>query len=140
MDKGFNFVYERKRVNMRVFRRIFFPNYVNIDGRTHKIYVDTGGQIEINYDDSSEYNLDSPFQQVALYRLAHASNSTECVLEESGVLNCKIYIGTSEEVSGKQVDGVSWLPFNPDRLMPLEERKRKLREQIEWKKQLTDKD
>jgi len=104
MDKGFNFVYERKRVNMRVFRRIFFPNYVNID------------------------------------RLAQASNSTECVLEGSGVLNCKVYIGTSEEVSGKPVEGVNWLPFNPDRLMPLEERKRKLREQIAWKKQLTDTD
>jgi len=140
MDKGFNFVYERKRVNMRVFRRIFFPNYVNIDGKTHKIFVDTRGQKEINYDESSEYNLDSPFQQVALYRLAQASNSTECVLEDSGVLNCKVYIGTSEEVSGKPVDGVNWLPFNPDRLMPLEERKRKLREQIAWKKQLTDTD
>ena len=140
MDKGFNFVYERKRVNMRVFRRIFFPNYVNIDGKTHKIFVDTKGQKEINYDDPSEYNLDSPFQQVALYRLAQASNSTECVLEKSGVLNCKVYIGTSEEVSGKQVDGVNWLPFNPDRLMPLEERKRKLREQIAWEKQLTDTD
>ena len=100
--------------------------------------MDTGGQKEINYDDCGEYDLDSPFQQVALYRLARASNSTECVLEESGVLNCRIYIGTSEEVSGKQVDGVRWLPFNPDRLMPLEERKRKLREQIEWKRKLTD--
>ena len=140
MDKGFNFVYERKRVNMRVFRRIFFPNYINIDGKTHKIFVDTGGQIEINYDDSSEYDLDSPFQQVALYRLAKASNSTDCILEESGVLNCKVYIGTSEEVSGKPVIGVSWLPFNPDRLMPLEDRKRKLREQIEWERKLTDTD
>ena len=140
MDKGFNFVYERKRVNMRVFRRIFFPNYINIDGKTHKIFVDTGGQIEINYDDSSEYDLDSPFQQVALYRLAKASNSTDCILEESGVLNCKVYIGTSEEVSGKPVTGVSWLPFNPDRLMPLEDRKRKLREQIEWERKLTDTD
>ena len=102
--------------------------------------MDTGGQIEINYDDSSEYDLDSPFQQVALYRLAKASNSTDYILEESGVLNCKVYIGTSEEVSGKPVTGVSWLPFNPDRLMPLEDRKRKLREQIEWERKLTDTD
>ncbi len=140
MDKGFNFVYKRKRVKMRVFRRIFFPNYVSIDGKTHKIFVDTGGQKEIDYEDSREYNLDSPFQQVALYRLAKASNSADCLFEKSGILHCIVYIGTTEEVSGKSVEGVSWLPFNPYRLMPFEERERKLREQVAWKKQLLDTD
>ena len=140
MDKGFNFVYERKRVKLRVFRRIFFPNYVSIDGKTHKIFVDTGGQKEIDYEDSREYNLDSPFQQVAFFRLAKASNSADCVLEKSGILHCNVYIGTAEEVSGQPVEGISWLPFNPDRLMPFEERERKLREQVAWKKQLLDTD
>ena len=44
MEKGFNFVHERQRVRLRVYRRVFFPKYVNIEGKTEKIFVDTGGQ------------------------------------------------------------------------------------------------
>ena len=60
MEKGFNFVHEHQRVRLRVYRRVFFPKYVNIDGKTDRIYVDTGGQKEIEYESSEDYGLTIP--------------------------------------------------------------------------------
>lgn len=135
MEKGFNFVHERQRVRLRVYRRVFFPKYVNIEGKTEKIFVDTGGQKEINYENPEDYNLDNPFKQVALYRLAQASKATFCTMKHS-VMHCKVVIGTPEEVNGQNIPGIDWIPFNPEHFESLEERIHRFKTQREWKRRL----
>ena len=131
MARGFNFVYERQRVRLRVYRRLFFPNYLDIGDKTHCIYVDTWCQYQIDYDNPEDYNHDNPMKQVALYRLAKASRTASCIMK-NGILHCDVIIGTPEEVNGQSIPGVAWVPFNPKRQVSFEDRVQQLRSQQSW--------
>jgi hypothetical protein len=60
------------------------------------------------------------------------------VFEGQRVLReCTVTICRSEELHGFPSEESAWVPFDPERLEPLEERLEKLRSRVEWDERLT---
>lgn len=127
-------VVEGKRINLRIYRRLFYPIPIEINSEQHIIYSDTGREKEINYKNADFYGLENPFNRIRLYRLARAMNCLECKDLDNGVMECEIIICTNKELYDPKTKNVQWIPFDPDRAESLADRLRKLRRKIEWKK------
>ena len=138
MPRGLVVVFEGQRVLLRVFRRYLYPLRHAFDGREVVVYTDTGREIEINYDHAEDFDLDDPFRRMALIRLARAMDCLRWGETVDGVRECTVTVCRSEELHGFPSEESAWVPFDPERLEPLEERLEKLRKRVEWDERLTN--
>ena len=129
-------VFEGQRILLRVFRRYLYPLRHTFDGREVVVHTDTGREVEINYDQAEDYDLDDPFKRMALIRLARAMNCLYCDDVADGVRGCRVTICRSEELHGIPSKETGWIPFDPDRLKPIEDRLNRLKERIAWEEKL----
>lgn len=137
MQKGLVVVFEGQRVLLRVFRRYLYPLRHTFDGREVVVYTDTGREVEINYDRAEDFDLDDPFKRMALIRLARAMGCLNWGDAVDGVRECTVTVCRNEELHGFPSEESAWVPFDPERLEPLEERLEKLRRRVEWDERLT---
>ena len=138
MRKGLVVVFEGQRVLLMVFRRYLYPLRHAFDGREVVVYSDTGREVEINYDRAEDFELDDPFRRMALIRLARAMDCIKWGETVDGDRECSITVCRSEELHGFPSEESAWVPFDPERLEPLEERLEKLRRRVEWDERLTE--
>ena len=129
---GFNVVFEGQRYNLRVFRRYIYPIAYSIGDKEYKIYSDTGRESEIDYEKAENYDLEDPFKRMTMIRLAKAMNCLNCEPGKGRIRECRIVICTNEELSDRPTDGVTWIPFDPERFEPFEEKVRRLEEYVRW--------
>ena len=138
MPKGLVVVFEGQRVRLKVFRRYLYPLLHTFDGREIVVYSDTGREVEINYDRAEDFELDDPFRRMALIRLARAMGCLTWGDTVDGARECTVKICRSEELHGFPSEESTWVPFDPERLEPLEERLEKLRMRVEWDERRTN--
>ena len=132
MPKGLVVVFEGQRVHLRVFRRYLYPLRHTFEGREVIVHSDTGREVEINYDRAEDFGLDDPFRRVSLIRLARAMGCLRWGEEADGARECSVTICRGEELHGFPSEESAWVPFDPERLEPLEERLERLRRRVEW--------
>lgn len=135
MGKGLQVVAEGQRVNLRVYRRFFYPIKMDHEGEEFIIYSDTRREREINYDKTEEYGLDDPFTRIRLFKLARALNALECK-EVGGVRECRVTICTNKELFDSTAEELNYIPFDPNRLESLEDKIRKERKKIDWRRRM----
>jgi hypothetical protein len=135
LGKGLLVVSEGQRINLRVYRRFFYPIKKTYSGVDYIVYSDTRRQREINYEKTEEFGLDDPFTRIRLVKLARALNALECV-KEQGIMECKVTICTNKELFGTDVNEINYIPFDPERLESLEERIKKERKKIDWRNRM----
>ena len=128
--KGFPVVIEGQRVNLRVFRRFFYPINMKHMGIGFIVYSDTKRETEINYNRAEDYDLDDPFQRIKLIRLAKAMNCLKISQEDHK--EYQVIICTNRELYEPHSKEIRYVPFDPKRLEPLEDRVRKERKKVEW--------
>jgi hypothetical protein len=136
--KGLTVVSEGKRVNLRVFRRIFYPLKYRIDGEEHIIYSDTGVEKEISYGYADYYGLDDPFEVLRLIRLAKAMKCLNCEEVDEKNVDCKVTICMTKELYDADAMETKWISFDPQKLDTLEERVQRLRKNVQWSKRFRD--
>lgn len=129
-------VFEGKRARVRVFRRFFYPVQAKDEEVDVVVYSDTGQEREVTYKRADEYGLDSPLQLIALIRLARAMKVLETGPYEKGVQNLKFTICKSCELIGPDVEKDEWMPFDPTRMKPLDERVKDAKKRAHWKQRL----
>ena len=132
MAKGLILVAEGKRVTLRVFRRFLYPLNRKFQDHEYIIFSDLGRQREINYNHADDYGLDNPFNRIKLYRLARAMNCLECTQKDDGTLECKVVLCKTQELVDPEMDETLWIPFDPKRLKPLEDRIKEEEQKIKW--------
>ena len=137
MSRGLVVVFEGQRILLRVFRRYLYPLSHTFDGREVVVHTDTWREVEINYDRAEDYALDDPFKRIALVRLARAMNCLYCGEAVDGVRGCRVTICRSEELHGIPSEEAGWIPFDPDRLEPIEDRLERLKERMAWEEKLS---
>ncbi len=137
MRKGLVIVFEGQRVLLKIFRRYLYPLRHTFEGGEVVVYTDTRREVEINYDRAEDFELDDPFKRMALIRLARAMDCLNWGDTVDGVRECTVTICRSEELHGFPSEENAWVPFDPERLEPLEERLEKLRRRVEWDERLT---
>ena len=126
---------EGQRVTLRVYRRIFAPVQMKLDGETYIVYSDTGLEKEISYRNADYYGLDDPFNRARLLRLARAMNCLRCVDRGAWEKECTVTICLTRELGGSEA-GDAWTPIDPERLDPLDERLREARRKAEWRRRV----
>jgi len=131
-EKGLVVVFEGRRTCLRVFRRLFSPVKVSSDYGDIIVYSDTRDEREIRYSHPEEYGLDDPFKVISLIRLAKALNCLERDSPQEGNQTCRVTICRSSELIGPNVERDDWVPFDPARLKPLDERIKEARSRAEW--------
>lgn len=131
-EKGLVVVFEGRRTCLRVFRRLFSPVKVSSDYGDIIVYSDTRDEREIRYSHPEEYGLDDPFKVISLIRLAKALNCLERDSPQEGNQTCRVTICRSSELIGPNVERDDWVPFDPARLKPLDERIKEARRRAEW--------
>jgi hypothetical protein len=136
MPGGLIVVFEGQRILLRVFRRYLYPLRHTFDGREVVVYSDTGREVEINYNSAEDFDLDDPFKRMALIRLARAMGCLRWGETVDGARECRVTVCRSEELHGFPSEGTTWVPFDPERLEPLEERLERLRSRVEWSERL----
>lgn len=129
-------VVEGKRVNLRVYRRIFAPVQRVLDGEAYVLYSDTGREKEISYRNADYYDLENPLNRVRLYKLAKAMSCLRCVDAGPNEKECTVIICLTREISDSVADEAVWTPFDPARLEPLEERLRKMQRRSAWSRRV----
>ena len=134
--KGLPVVYEGRRINFRVYQRIFHPVVKTLDGERHTLYSDTGNEKEIRYASAEYYGLDNPFNRVRLVRLARAMNCLNCSDESGAERECRVTICRARELHGVDAEEPRWVPFDPGRLESLEEKVNNLRRRVEWRRRV----
>jgi hypothetical protein len=134
--KGLIVVTEGRRINLRVYRRFFYPIPFKIEGKQYLVYSDTGRQREINYGNPEQYDLENPFNRVRLYRLAKAMDCLVCEPIEDSIIECSVIICTSRELVDSEIREMTWIPFDPNKIDDLETRITKLRRKIQWRKRM----
>jgi len=134
VKKGLPVVYEGRRINLRVYQRIFNPLAKTLDGERHTLYSDTGDEKEIRYASAEYYGLDDPFNRVRLVRLARAMNCLTCSDESGAERECRVTICRARELYGGDAEEPSWVPFDPERLESLEDKVKNLRRRVEWRR------
>ncbi len=125
-------MFEGQRYNLRVFRRYIYPIAYSIGDKEHTIYSDTGRESEIDYEKAEHYNLEDPFKRMTLIRLAKALNCLDCEPGKGRIRECRVVICTSEELFNHPTDEATWVPFDPEKLEPFEEKVRRLEENARW--------
>jgi hypothetical protein len=138
LSKGFNVVSEGQRYSLRVFRRYFYPIPHKIDGEEHVVHSDTGREVEIDYERAEHYGLDDPFSRMALIRLARAMGCLKCDAGEDVVKHCRVTICNSREMN--EAEEERWIPFDPKKLEPLDEKLKRLERRVEWQGRLSSTD
>jgi hypothetical protein len=134
-DGGLPVVVDGRRLNLKVYRRIFSPVQRVLDGETYVLYGDTGREREISYRNAEYYGLDNPHSRVRLVKLAKAMNCLRCA-DVGPNLECTVTICLTRELSGAYTDEAVWTPFDPGRLEPLEERLREVRRRSQWSRRV----
>jgi hypothetical protein len=135
--KGLTVVSEGKRVNLRVYRRIFYPLKHKIDDKEYIINSDTGREIEISYGYIDYYGLDNPFNVLRLMRLARAMNCLRCVDQGENRSECRVTICMARELFDTEEGDNQWIPFDPKKMMSLDERIDELRRRARWRRRLS---
>ncbi len=133
MDVGLPVVIEGKRIRLRVFRRFFYPIRRILDDRELIVYSDTGREREISYENADEYDLDNPWNRIALVRLARAMDCLKCGHEENGTRECRVTICNAKELYNSDSE-TRWVPFDPERLDALAERVKSVESRAMWEK------
>ena len=133
MDVGLPVVIEGKRIRLRVFRRFFYPIRRIVDGEELIVYSDTGREREISYENPEEYDLENPWNRIALVRLARALDCLKCGPEENGRRECRVTICKARELYYSDSE-TRWVPFDPERLDSLAERVKSVESRAVWKK------
>jgi hypothetical protein len=128
--KGLPVVIEGQRINLRVFRRFFYPINMKYMGTGFIVYSDTKRETEINYNRAEDYDLDDPFKRIKLIRLARAMNCLKILPEDHK--EYQLTICTNRELYEPDSEEIRYVPFDPNRLEPLEDRIKKERKKIEW--------
>ena len=112
-EMGLVVVFEGKRTRVRVFRRFFYPVQARDENVNVVVYSDTGQEREVTYRRADEFGLDDPFKLSAMIRL------------------CK-----SSELIGPDAKRDEWMPFDPTRIRPLDERIRDAKKKARWRQRL----
>ena len=133
---GLVVVFEGKRTRVRVFRRFFYPVQAKDEDVDVVVYSDTGQEREVTYKRADEYELDSPLRLIAMIRLARAMKVLQTDPPENGVQNLKFTICKSTELIGPDVERDEWMPFDPTRMKPLDERVKDAKKRAHWKQRL----
>jgi hypothetical protein len=136
LGKGFTVVMEGQRINLRVYRRFFYPLVLKYLDEQFTVYSDTKREREINYNRAEDYDLDDPFKRIRLIRLARAMNCLS--INNDDGLGYSITICTSRELYESDTNGVKYIPFDPSRLKPLKDRIKNERKKIEWRKRVSN--
>ena len=135
MKKGFQVFVEGHRVQLRVYRRFFYPIKMSHEGEEFVVYSDTRREREINYSKTEEYGLDDPFARIRLVKLARALNALDCE-DEDKVRDCRVTICTNRELFDPETDEIMYIPFDPERQRSLEERIKIERRKIDWRNRM----
>jgi hypothetical protein len=136
VESGLVVVFEGKRTRVRVFRRFFYPVQAKDEDVDVIVYSDTGQEREVTYRRADEYGLDSPLRLIAMIRLARAMKVLETSPPENGVQNLKFTICKSTELIGPDVERDEWMPFDPTRMKPLDERVKDAKKRAHWRQRL----
>ena len=133
--KGLPVVMEGQRLNLRVYRRFFYPIQMKHLGKDFTVYSDTRRESEINYNRPEDYDLDNPFKRIKLIRLARAMNCLQSNPDDQ--LELRVTICTNRELFEPEAETLRYVPFDPKRLEPLEDRIKKERKRIEWETRMS---
>ena len=133
MDVGLPVVIEGKRLRLRVFRRFFYPICRTLEGEDLIVYSDTGREREIRYENAEEYDLDNPWNRIALVRLARAMDCLKCGNEADGTMECRVTICDARELYNSESE-TRWVPFDPERLESLAERVKSVESRASWER------
>ncbi len=133
MNVGIPVVIEGKRIRLRVFRRFFYPIRRTLDGEELIVYSDTGRETEIRYENAEEYDLDNPWNRIALVRLARAMDCLKCGPEEDGTRECQVTICDAKELYNSTSE-TRWVPFDMERLESLAERVKRKENRTSWER------
>jgi hypothetical protein len=129
-------VYERRRIRLRVYQRIFRPVAKTLGGDRYTLYSDTDWEKEIRYASADYYGLDDPFNRDRLMRLARAMGCLTCLEEHGGELECRVTVCRARELHGVESGETRWVPFDPERIESLGERVENLRRRVEWRRRV----
>jgi hypothetical protein len=132
--KGLTLVIEGKRINLRVYRRLFYPISKTHEGKDFLIYSDSKRETEINYKRTEDYNLENPFNRIKLIRMARAMNCIRINPEDPQ--EYQVTICTNRELYDPESEEIRYIPFDPKRLKPLDERIRRERRKIDWENRM----
>ena len=130
---GLVVVFEGKRTRVRVFRRFFYPVQVKDEDVDVVVYSDTGQERGVTYKRAEEFGLDDPFKLTALIRLARAMKVLQIEPQTNKIQNFIVTICRSVELIGPEATKDEWMPFDPTRLRPLDERIRDAKKRARWK-------
>ncbi|MCW4013132.1 MAG: hypothetical protein NWF07_09105 [Candidatus Bathyarchaeota archaeon] len=137
-NKGLPVVMEGQRINLRVFRRFFYPIQMKHDGKQFIVYSDTKRESEINYNRAEDYDLDDPFNRIKLIRLARATKSLQVNPEDPQ--EYRVTVCTNRELYEPHSEETKYIPFDPKRLEPLEDRIKKERRKLDWDERMNPTD
>ena len=132
--KGLTVVMEGQRINLRVFRRFFYPIQMKQDDTAFTVYSDTRRETEINYNRPEDYDLENPFNRIKLIRLARAMNCLR--INPQDPQEFQVTICTNRELYESQAEEIRYVPFDPNKLEPLEDRIKKERKRIDWENRM----
>lgn len=132
--KGLPVVMEGQRINLRIYRRLFYPISKNHEGRDFILYSDTRRETEINYKKAEDYDLENPFNRMKLIRLARAMNCLK--INPENTHEYTVTICTNRELYEPESEVLRYIPFDPKRLERLDERIRKERRKIDWENRM----
>jgi hypothetical protein len=135
-EPGLMVVFEGKRTRVRVFRRFFYPVQARDENVDVIVYSDTGQEKEVTYRRADEFGLDDPFRLIAMIRLARAMKVLRTDAPSNGVQNLRFTICKSTELIGPDADKDEWMPFDPTRMRPLDERIRDAKKRARWRLRL----
>lgn len=135
-ENGLIVVFEGKRTLVKVFRRFFYPVQANDEELSVVVYSDTGQEREVTYKRADNYDLDSPFRLIAMIRLARAMKVLQIDPPTDGVQNFRITICKRTELIGSDAEKDEWIPYDPTRMRPLDERIRDAKKRARWKERL----
>ena len=132
--KGLLVVMEGQRLRLRVFRRFFYPIKMKHLGKDFTVYSDTKRETEINYNRPEDYDLENPFNRIKLIRLARAMRGLQVNLDDP--IELRVTLCTNRELFEPESEAIRYVPFDPKRLEPLEDRINKERKKIEWENRM----
>ncbi len=135
-ETGLVVVFEGKRTRVRVFRRFFYPVQARDENVDVVVYSDTGQEREVTYRRADEFGLDDPLKLSAIIRLARAMKVLQIEVPTNGVQNLRLTICKSSELIGPDAKRDEWMPFDPTRIRPLDERIRDAKKKARWRQRL----
>ena len=135
-EPGLLVVFEGKRTRVRVFRRFFYPVQARDENVEVLVYSDTGREREVTYKRAEDYDLDSPLRLITMIRLARALRVLQTDPPTNGVQNLRLTICRSNELIGTDAEKDEWMPFDPTRMKPIDERIRDAKKRARWKQRL----